>query len=329
MNIPMSEPITYLEAIRHAQTDCLHTDERVFIYGEDVEDPLGGAFKATKGLSTRYPERVLNAPISEDAIAGMAVGAALDGMRPIIEFQFADFAILAFNQLANHAGAGAWRHGQPCPLVARLPVGGTPGGGPFHSQMVENWLTTPPGLISVAPATVSDAYHMLKQAVRCDDPVMFYEHKALYFHQRASLSNAPEYPLGRAVVRRQGQDISLVSYSAMVWDALSAAEQLARDYQIEAEVIDLRCLKPLDMNTLYDSLEHTGRLLVCTEAWPYAGVSAEVIAQVSSQAFHLLDAPPRRLNAKDVPVPFHPHLWNAYRPNTADIVQAALDLVRF
>jgi len=327
-NLP-TQPISYLEAIRLAQADCLQTDERVFIYGEDVEDPFGGAFKATKGLSTRYPGRVLNAPISEDAISGIAVGAALDGMRPIIEFQFADFGIIAFNQLANHAATGFWRYGQPCPLVARFPFGGTPGGGPFHSQMVENWLTVPPGLITVAPANVSDAYHMLRQAVRCDDPVLFCEHKALYFHLKETITEQPKLPLGQAAVRRAGHDITLISYSAMLHDTLQAAERLANDYHLEAEVIDLRCLKPLDMETIYASLQHTGRVLLCTEAWPYGGVSAEVLAQISHHAFHLLDSPPQRFNAQDVPVPFHPNLWQAYKPNAENIVRTALELVRF
>lgn len=328
MSLPQ-DPVTYLEAIRLALNACLQADERVFIYGEDIEDPFGGAFKATKGLSTRYPGRVLNAPISEDAIAGIAVGAALDGMRPVIEFQFADFAMIAFNQLVNHAATSFWRQGQACPLVARLPLGGTPGGGPFHSQMVENWLTIPPGLITVAPATVADAYHMLRQAVRCDDPVMFCEHKALYFNLRDNIPAQPELPLGRAAVRRSGRDLTLVSYGAQLHDCLQAAERLAQERRIDVEVIDLRCLKPLDMETIYASLQRSGRLLLCTEAWPYGGVGAEVLAQVSDAAFHLLDAPPRRLSAEDVPVPFHPALWQAYRPHGAKIVSAALDLMRY
>ncbi len=324
------EATTYLAALRQAMAEVLAADERVFLLGEDVEDPFGGAFKATKGLSTAFPGRVRNAPISEDAIAGAAVGAALDGGRPIIEFQFADFAICGFNQLANHAATTFWRTGKPCPLVARLPCGGTPGGGPFHCQMPEGWLTAHPGLVVVAPGTVQDAYELLRAAVACDDPVIYLEHKHLYYHLRdpGFSAGGPLLPLHRAAVRRSGRDCTVVTYSAMVQGALAAAEGLALE-GIDTEVIDLRCLKPLDTETILESLARTGRLVVASEGWPYGSVASEVITQVCAEGFHLLDAPPRRVAARNTPIPFHPALWSAHRPDANAIQEAVRGLVNF
>jgi pyruvate dehydrogenase E1 component beta subunit/2-oxoisovalerate dehydrogenase E1 component beta subunit len=322
---------SYVEAIRLALGDALAEDPRVFIYGQDVAGSFGGAFKATKGLSERFPGRVLNAPISEDAIAGMAVGAAIDGMRPVIEFQFADFAALGFNQLVNNAATTYWRTGRPCSLVARLPVGGTKGSGPFHCQMPEGWLSHHPGLVLVAPATVADAYWMLRDAIACDDPVIFCEHKYLYSHLRdtGDLRHAEHLPLGAAVVRRGGFDCTLISYSGMLHEALHAAGILERDHGVSVEVIDLRCLRPLDTATIIASVAKTGRVVAVTEAWPFGGITAEVLAVVASQAFHFLDAPPRRLCAQDTPIPVHPDLYAAHRPNAARIVEAVLETARF
>lgn len=321
----------YLEAIRLALGDLLAEDPRVFIYGQDVAGPFGGAFKATKGLSERFPGRVLNAPISEDAIAGIAIGAAMDGLRPVIEFQFADFASIAFNQLVNHAGTTYYRTGRPCPIVARLPVGGTPGGGPFHCQMPEAWLTHHPGLVVVAPATVADAYFMLKDALVCRDPVIFCEHKYLYYHLESDFDpRTAEHPgLGSAAVRRQGDDLTIITYSGMVHHALAAAAQLENSHGVSAEVLDLRCLRPLDEAAILDSLSRTGRLVVATEAWAYGGVAAEVIGVATEQGFQYLDAPPVRVCARDVPVPFHPELFAAHIPDDQRIVAAALAAVQF
>ncbi len=322
---------SYLEAIRLALAESLEQDPRVFIYGQDVAGSFGGAFKATKGLAERFPGRVINAPISEDAITGVAIGAALDGARPVIEFQFADFASIAFNQLVNHAATTYWRTGLPCPLVARLPIGGTKGSGPFHCQMPEAWLSHHPGLVVVAPATVPDAYWMLKDAIACNDPVIFCEHKYLYSHlkETGDPRQAEHLPLGQAVVRRAGADCTLISYSGMLHECLSAAGKLEQEHGVSVEVLDLRCLRPLDTATVLDSVAKTGRVVVASESWPFAGIPAEVVAVIAGAAFHLLDAPPRRVCALDTPIPVQPALYAAHRPHAEDIVAAVLETVRF
>ncbi len=212
--------VTYLEAIREAQARLLREDERVYIYGQDVGGKFGGAFKATKGLDAEFPGRVLNAPISEDAIVGTAIGAAMEGMRPIVEMQFADFSSIALNQLLNNAGTQFWRTQTPCPITVRLPSGGTKGSGPFHSQSMEAVYAHYPGLVVMTPATVEDAYTMLIDAVAIDDPVIYCEHKYLYYHLKAEKLPESGLPVGRARVVRPGRDLSIVTYSAMVHEAL-------------------------------------------------------------------------------------------------------------
>jgi acetoin:2,6-dichlorophenolindophenol oxidoreductase subunit beta len=318
--------ITYLEAIREAQAKALASDPRVFIYGQDV-GAFGGAFKATKNLAREFPGRVLDAPISEDAIVGAAVGAAIEGMRPIIEMQYADFSTVGFNQIVNQAAALFWRTNVPCPITIRLPSGGTPGGGPFHSQSLEAIYSHYPGLVVMTPATVADAYSMLLEAVAIDDPVIFCEHKFLYYHLKADGLPTEALPVGKARISRPGRDITIVTYSAMVHEALAVADELVTE-GTEVEVVDLRSVRPLDTDTIMASVARTGRLLCVGEAWPWGGVTAEVIARVSSEGFDLLDAPPQRLNAKDTPVPYHPNLWAAHRPTARSIAQAARKLLR-
>src|SRR5260370_13326 len=318
--------ITYLEAIRAAQEKALADDARVFIYGQDV-GAFGGAFKATKNLAQMFPGRVLDAPISEDAMVGLAVGAAIEGMRPIIEMQFADFASVAFNQIVNQAATLHWRTRVPCPITIRLPYGGTSGSGPFHSQSMETIYAHYPGLIVMTPATVEDAYSMLLEAVAIDDPVIFCEHKYLYYHLKAEKLPTEAMPVGKARIAREGRDMTLVAYSAMVHEALAVADELATE-GTEIEVVDLRSVKPLDTDTVMASVARTGRLLCVGEAWPWGGVTAEVIARGASEGFGLLDAPPQRLNAKDTPVPYHPTLWAAHRPTAHSIALAARNLLR-
>ncbi|NOS70572.1 MAG: alpha-ketoacid dehydrogenase subunit beta [Verrucomicrobia bacterium] len=296
-------------------------DPRVFIYGQDV-GAFGGAFKATKNLAVEFPGRVIDSPISEDAMTGLAVGAAIEGMRPIIEMQFADFSTVAFNQIVNQAATLFWRTGVSCPVTIRLPCGGTSGAGPFHSQSIEAIYAHYPGLVVLTPATVEDAYSMLIEAVAIDDPVIFCEHKLLYYHLKAEKLPTEALPVGKARIAREGRDLTIVTYSAMVHESLAVADELKSEGW-EVEVVDLRSVKPLDTDTVMASVARTGRLLCVGEAWPWGGVTAEVIARVTAEGFDLLDVPPQRLNAKDTPVPYHPNLWAAHRPTARSIGDAA------
>lgn len=312
--------ITYLQALNFALDKLLSEDPRVFLYGQDV-GKFGGAFKVSKNLATAYPDRVLDAPLSEDAIIGVAIGAAIEGMRPIVEMQFADFSTCGFNQIVNQAGTLFYRTEVACPIVVRLPSGGTPGGGPFHSQSMEALYAHYPGLVVMTPGTVEDAYSMLIDAVAIDDPVIFCEHKFLYNHLKAEKLPVETLPIGKARVARRGRDGTIVTHGAMVHESLAAAEDLCSD-GYEIEVIDLRTVKPLDTDTILASVARTGRLLCVSEAWPWGGVAAEVIARVSAEGFALLDAPPQRLNARDTPVPYHPDLWSVHRPTAHSIAEA-------
>lgn len=319
--------LTYLDAIREAQHDALARNPRVFIYGQDI-GKFGGAFKATKRLAEEFPGRVIDAPISEDAMVGAAIGAAIEGARPIVEMQFADFSSVGFNQIVNQAATHFWRTNVPCPIVIRLPSGGTAGSGPFHSQSMESIYAHYPGLIILTPATVEDAYHMLLGAVECTDPVIFCEHKFLYYHLKADTLPDETLPLGKARIARPGRHATVVTYSAMVHESIRAAEELQKDgYQIE--VVDLRSVKPIDTDCILASVARTGRLLCVGEAFPWGGVTAEIIARVVTEGFHLLDAPPQRLNSKDTPIPYHPNLWKAHRPTAPTIVNELRRLLRF
>ena len=318
--------ITYLDAIREAQRKALADDPNVFIYGQDVGN-FGGAFKATEGLAQQFPGRVLDSPLSEDAIMGMAIGAAIEGARPIVEMQFADFSTCGLNQIINHAATLYYRTGVNCPLVVRLPSGGTPGGGPFHSQSMEALYAHYPGLFVLTPATVEDAYSMLLGAVAIEDPVIFCEHKFLYNHLKAEGLPSEAMPIGKARIARPGRDATIVTYSAMLHESLAAAEEIAAD-GFEIEVVDLRSVKPLDTDTILASVARTGRLLCVSEAFPWGGVSAEVIARVTAEGFGLLDAAPQRLNAKDTPVPYHPALWGTHRPTASAVASAMRQLLK-
>src|SRR5258708_5188362 len=318
--------ITYLEAIREARARALADDPRVFIYGQDVGS-FGGAFKATKNLAQEFPGRVLDSPISEDAMVGLAVGAAIEGLRPIIEMQFADFSIVGFNQIVNQAATLFWRTKVPCPITVRLPFGGTSGAGPFHSQCIEAIYAHYPGLIVLTPATVEDPYAMLLEAVALDDPVLLCEHKFIYRHLKAEKLPSEALAIGKARIAREGRDLTIVTYSAMVHEALEAANELAGEGW-EIEIVDLRSVKPLDTDTVVASVARTGKLLCVGEAWPWGGVTAEIIARVASEGFGLLDVAPQRLNAKDTPVPYHPNLWKSHRPTAQRIALAARNLQR-
>src|SRR2546430_4306217 len=260
--------ITYLEAIREAQAKLLRDDERVFIYGQDVGGTFGGAFKATKGLAKEFPGRVLNTPISEDAMVGAAIGAAIEGMRPIVEMQFADFSSIALNQILNNAGTHYWRTNVPVPITVRLPSGGTKGSGPFHSQSMESIYAHYPGLIVMTPATVEDAYTMLIEAVAIDDPVVYCEHKYLYYHLKADKLPTQGVPTGTTRLAREARDLTIVRYRAMAHDALAVAEQLAGEGSA-IECTYPRSVKPLDTNTARASLARSRRLLCVGESFPW------------------------------------------------------------
>lgn len=317
--------VTYLEAIRAAQARALEIDPRVFLYGQDI-GKFGGAFKATKNLAIEFPGRVLDAPLSEDAIIGIAIGAAIEGMRPIVEIQFADFSTCGFNQIVNHAATLFYRTSVSCPIIIRLPSGGTAGSGPFHSQSMEAIYAHYPGLIVMTPATVEDAYSMLLEAIAINDPVIFCEHKFLYYHLKAEALPTEAVPACQARLVRQGRDATIVTYSAMLYESLAAAEALTQD-GYEIEVVDLRCIKPLDTDAVLASVARTGRLLCVGESWPWGGVSAELIARIASEGYELLDAPPQRLNAKETPVPFHPDLWSFHRPTAVAIAATMRRLI--
>jgi pyruvate/2-oxoglutarate/acetoin dehydrogenase E1 component len=240
--------------------------------------------------------------------------------------QFADFSVVGFNQIVNQAGTLFWRTNVPCPITVRLPFGGTSGSGPFHSQCIEAIYAHYPGLIVLTPATVEDAYSMLLEAVALDDPVIFCEHKFLYRHLKADKLPDEALPIGKARIAREGRDLTIVTYSAMVHEALEAAKELSGEGW-EVEVVDLRSVKPLDTDTVVASVARTGKLLCVGEAWPWGGVTAEIIARVSVEGFGLLDAPPQRLNAKDTPVPYHHNLWIEHRPTTRSVAAAARNLL--
>src|SRR2546430_831910 len=294
--------LTYLEAISEAMREEMRRDERVFIMGEDVAE-YGGAFKVTKGFLQEFgAERVINMPIAESGMVGAAVGAAAMGQRPIVEMQFIDFIACGFDQIVNMAAKFHYRLGIPLPLVIRGPSGGGVHGGPFHSQNPEAWFAHVPGLKVVAPATVADAKGMLKASIRDDNPVIYLEHKWLYRRLKEDIPPGDGIvPLGKAIVRREGNDLSIITYSATVQHALDAAQMLATE-GIDCEVVDLRTLAPLDVDTILQSARKTGKIVVAHEATRTAGFGAEIVAQIAEQSFEFLDGPIVRVTAPDTPV---------------------------
>lgn len=326
---PPREPVTYLEAIREALAEEMRRDERVFVIGEDV-GAYGGAFGATRGLFEEFGERrVIDTPISEALIVGAATGAALMGLRPVAEMQFADFISCAFDQVVNQAATMRYRFAGrvSVPWVIRCPSGGNVHGSMYHSQNPEGWFFHTPGLKIVCPATPYDAKGLLKAAIRDDDPVLYFENKYLYRRLKQVLP-AEDYvvPLGQAAVRREGCDLTVIAYGSGAYYALAAAETLAQD-GIQAEVVDLRTLNPLDVDTVYASVERTSRALVVYEDWKRGGVGAEIAALLAEEAIDCLDAPIARVACRDVPAPMSPPLESFYLPTPERIVQAARGLV--
>ena len=321
--------MTYLEAIADGLRQAMRADPSVIVLGEDV-GAYGGAFKLTKGLQDEFgPWRVIDTPISEAAVVGAAVGAALVGLRPVAEMQFADFISNAFNQIVNVAATSAYRAGGCVPLVIRAPCGAGTHGGPFHSQSVEAYFFHTPGLKIVLPATPADAKGLLLSAIADPNPVLYLEHKALYRSQRAEVDDGLTFvPLGAAAVRRPGRDLSVITYGMMVHRCLEAAEAAARD-GIEAEVIDLRTLLPLDLDTIAESVARTSRALVVHEDRLRGGLGAEIAAHIGEHLFTSLDAPICRVGAPDTPVPYAPPLETAYLPSVDRIRDAMVRLARW
>ncbi len=299
-------------------------DERVILIGEDIAE-YGGSFKITADMAQRFgKERVRNTPISENGFVGVAVGAAMTGLRPVAEIMFMDFLTLAMDQLCNHAAKFRYQYGEQCkiPLVLRTPAGAGRSYGPTHSQSLERYLVATPGLLVAAPSTAADAKGMLKSAIRCDDPVVFVESKLLYGQRGEAPEGEYLVPLGEAALRREGEHVTLVAYSRMTAEALKAAEALAK-HEVSAEVIDLRTLAPLDMATVAASVEKTGRVVVVEEGHLTGGVAAEITARITEECFDSLRAAPRRVAALDVPVPASRVLEQAATPDWQDIARAA------
>ena len=321
--------VTYLEALRQGLREEMLRDERVFILGEDV-GAYGGAFKVTDGLIAEFgEERVIDTPISETAIVGAAVGAAMMGMRPVAEMQFIDFISCAFDMITNFAAKSRYRTGVGVPLVIRGPSGGGVHGGPFHSQNPEAYFAHTPGLKIVQPATAYDAKGLIKAAIRDEDPVLFFEHKFLYRRVKETLPPGDwTVPIGKAAVRREGRDLSILTYGAMVWTALDAAKTLESE-GIDVEVVDLRTLFPLDEETIVASVAKTNKAMVLHEATRTGGIGAEIAAVLSERCFEYLDGPLLRITAPDTPVPFAPPLEEFFLPNAEKVCRAARALAGY
>jgi pyruvate/2-oxoglutarate/acetoin dehydrogenase E1 component len=314
---------TYVKAINAALSDAMRADPRVVVIGEDVAE--GGPYTATAGLAEEFGvERVLNTPISEAAVCGVAVGAAQSGLRPVVEIMFIDFITLALDQLVNQAAKAHFMSGGQLqvPLVLRTQGGAGQRGAAQHSQSLESWLTHIPGLKVVMPSGAADARGLLASAIADPDPVVFIENKALYFRREELSDSVEPVPIGRASTLRSGADVTIVALSRMVGEALAAAERLAAE-GIEAEVIDPRTLVPLDLDAIVESVRRTNRLVVAHEAVEHGGFGAEIAAAVQAAAFDDLDAPIERVGGPFTPIPLSPALEDAYVPDSEDIYAAA------
>lgn len=320
--------LSYAEAIREALSQAMEADPRVFTLGEDI-GIYGGAFGVTGDLVHRFgPERVIDTPISELGIAGAAIGAAMTGMRPVLEFQFSDFVTLAMEQIVNQAAKIRFMFGGKAnvPMVVRMPAGSGTGAAAQHSQSLEAWFAHVPGLKVVQPSTPYDAKGLLLAAIDDPNPILIFEHKLLYKMRGPVPVDAYRVPIGRAALRRSGRTLTIVATSIMVHRALEAADIVAPD-GIDADVIDLRSLRPIDDAAIIASVRRTGRLLVVHEGVRTLGIGAEIAAMIAgSEAFDFLDAPIRRLGGREAPLPYNPSLERAAVPQVPDIVAALRDL---
>ena len=334
MSTPQTEPATgatrtlrYRDALNEALREELQRDEAVMLMGEDI-GVFNGAFKVTAGLLAEFGEkRVRDTPISENTIVGMGVGAAMTGLRPVVELMTINFSLLAMDQIVNHAAAIRYMFGGQVkvPLVVRMPQGAGHQLGPTHSHSWEAFFLHVPGLLVAAPSTAADAKGLLKAAIRDDNPVVFIEHEYLY-GQRGEVPDGPDHVVGfgRAAVRREGADVTLVGISRMAVTAERAAKILAEEHGVDAEVIDPRTLRPLDLDTILASVRKTNRAVIVEEGWPHGGVGANFAALIQEHAFDDLDAPVARVTGADVPMPYAKALEELAYPHEAQVVQAAL-----
>jgi 2-oxoisovalerate dehydrogenase E1 component beta subunit len=324
-----SREVTYLEAISQALDEEMSRDERVFLMGEDI-GAYGGAFKITEGFLQKYGDRrVLDTPLAESGMVGAAIGAAMMGLRPVVEMQFADFISCAFDQIIEVAAKNHYRWNAPVPMVIRAPFGGGVHGGPFHSECPEGWFFHSPGLKLVAPSTPYDAKGLLKAAIRDPNPVIYFEHKFLYRRIKAVLPTEDYIvPIGKAEVKRIGSTISVMTYGAMVHLALEAATVLEKE-DIHLEVVDLRTLIPLDKETIYESVRKTSKAIMLHEDNKTGGIGAEIAALLAEDCFDSLDGPVLRVAAPDTPVPFSTPMEEFFLPKVSDVVAAARTLAAY
>ena len=321
--------LTYLQAISDGLRTEMRRDKRVFVIGEDI-GVYGGAFKVTLGFQEEFGHwRVIDAPLAETAIVGACTGAAIMGMRPVAEMQFADFISCAWDQLVTVAAKQRYRAGTPVPITVRLPSGGGFSGGPFHSQNPESSSAHTPGLKCVCPATPEDAKGLLISAIEDPNPVLYFEHKHLYRRIKAEV---PEerytVPLGKARTHREGDDLTVITWGAMVYTADEAAQKLDSG-GVSVEIVDLRTVMPWDKAAVLESVRKTSKALVLHEDTRTGGFGAEIAATIAEEAFESLDAPPKRIAAPDTPVPFSPQLEKAFIPQVADVVAGLRDLVEY
>jgi 2-oxoisovalerate dehydrogenase E1 component beta subunit len=326
---PAQTGVTMVEAIRQAMVEEMERDPAVVAIGEDI-GVYGGAFKVTDGLLEKFGrERVIETPIAETAIIGAACGMSFLGLRPVAEMQFIDFIACCFNQVTNFVAKSHYLWGAPVPMVIRGPSGGGVHGGPFHSANPEMYFVHTPGLKVIYPSTPSDAKGLLKSAIRDNNPVLFFEHKYLYRRIKEEMPAGDHLvPIGKAATRREGRDLTILSYAAMVHTSMEAAAQLANE-GIDAEVIDLRTLLPLDREAIIASVKKTNKLLVVHEDTKTGGIAGEIAALVCEEAFEDLDGPIARVTAIDTPVPYSPPLEEFFLPNTEKIVAAARELAKY
>jgi pyruvate dehydrogenase E1 component beta subunit len=320
----------YREALNQALREEMQEDERVFLMGEDI-GVFQGAFKVTQGLLEEFGEkRVRDTPISENTIVGVGVGSAMAGLRPVVELMTINFSLLALDQVINHAAAIHYMFGGQVrvPLTIRMPQGAGHQLGPTHSHCLEAMYLHVPGLLVAVPSTAEDAKGLLKAAIRDDNPVIFIEHETLYGQRGEVPENGGPMRFGEAAVRREGDDVTIVGISRMAVTALHAAEQLAAEHELDAEVIDPRTLRPLDLDTILESVRKTNRAVIVEEGWPHGGVGANLAALIQEQAFDYLDAPVARVTGADVPMPYSKPLEQAAFPHEEHVVQAALSLFR-